>query len=464
MPQHKVAIFPRHPTSWAWLFEVARLLRDQSDLAPVMLLVTPEVAGYAAQCKDANIQFLNVSSARQQAIASHLGMIGRAVDRCDGFFAKHHRIANCFPVSLFRFIAMRRKLRAELNVYRAVLSKLSPIALLTPGDREMSPVPAMLRAAKDLAVPIVNYSFGSPYPQGLALQREGQSQFSTQWREFPPLVNFVVKNKFPRQLLDQQMLFSPGWLILAHWSLGMLSDNPWVQGGGLSDYLFQNSVQRRESYLASGVSEHKLVFTGDPSLDSLHAAYENRDAIRARLGVSAGPKVIMFSLPNDYEHGLCDLQSHRTRMRDYLSILSKCEAKTFVSLHPKAKADDYRDLMSEYKLTLLPERLAGVLPAADVFVASGSSTIPWAQLCGIPVINLDYLGIREPEVEAADTVETPAGFERLLHNILASRGKPVSDDAVRSENLFDGQSGKRIIRFLSSLADNPFPGAAARQA
>ena len=67
------------------------------------------------------------------------------------------------------------------------------------------------------------------------------------------------------------MLFSPAWLTFAHANLGMLSDNPWVQGGGLSDYVLQHDARRRQGFIDLGVPARKLVDVGDPSLDLLYA-------------------------------------------------------------------------------------------------------------------------------------------------------------------------------------------------
>ena len=152
-------------------------------------------------------------------------------------------------------------LRSEYDVFRQALEKLRPAAVMVPGDRETSPVPAFLKAASDLGIPIVNAGFGSPFPEGVALSRVGFPRFSLEWRHFPPLLNFVAGLLFPRQVYNApqgRMLFSPAWLTFAHASLGMLSDNPWVQGGGLSDHVLQHDARRRQGFLDLGVPARNL--------------------------------------------------------------------------------------------------------------------------------------------------------------------------------------------------------------
>ena len=213
-------------------------------------------------------------------------------------------------------------------MFRQALEKLRPAAVMVPGDREASPVPAFLKSASDLGIPIVNAGFGSPYPEGVALSRVGFPRFSLEWRHFPPLLNFAAGLLFPRQVYNApqgRMLFSPAWLTFAHASLGMLSENPWVQGGGLSDYVLQHDARRRQGFIDLGVPARKLVDVGDPSLDLLYAAYRDRDAARAQLlkthSLPPRAELVIFSVPNDAEHGVCDMASHLDRMRGYFEGL-----------------------------------------------------------------------------------------------------------------------------------------------
>lgn len=397
------------------------------------------------------------------------GRLRRLLASLGTFFARHDQIANCLPVSLFRFVDMRRQLQSEYDVFRQALAKMKPAAILAPGDREASPVPAALKAASDLAIPIVNASFGSPYAEGVALSRVRFPRFSLEWRHFPPLLNFAAGLLFPKQAYTApqgRMLFSPAWLTFAHASLGMLSDNPWVQGGGASDYVLQHDARRRQGFIDLGVLERKLVDVGDPSLDRLHAVYRDRETVRAQLtkahSLPARPKLVILSVPNDAEHGVCDMRSHLERMRGYFEVLGKSGANVLASLHPKSRREDYEALAEQSGIALMTERLADALPAADLFVCSTSSTVFWARLCGVPTIHLNYWKVLDADFEGVagvENVETPAEFSKVLMRYIAldTIDPAFQREAVRlrDDNQFDGKSAERIQQFLLGLVRSP---------
>lgn len=461
-----VALFPRHATSWVKLFDLACTLRDGGKIRPVMILPTPEMSAYTAACARADIEVVDLSLAREADLAINGGTLRKLLASLGNFFVRHDRIANCLPISLLRFVDMRRWLRSEYDVFRRALEKLQPAAVMVPGDREASPVPAFLKAASDLGITIINAGFGSPYPEGVALSRVGFPRFSLEWRRLPPLLNFAAGLLFPRQVYKApqgRMLFSPAWLTFAHANLGMLSDNPWVQGGGLSDYVLQHDARRRQGFIDLGVPARKLVDVGDPSLDLLYAVYRDRDGLRTQLlkdyALPVRSKLVIFSVPNDAEHGVCDMMSHLDRMRGYFELLGNSGANVLASLHPKSRREDYQPLADQSGVVLMNERLANALPAADLFVCGTSSTVFWARLCGIPTINLDYWKVRDADfvgVAGVENVETSAEFEKAVtrHIALDTIAPAFQREAarLRDDNQFDGKSTQRIEKFLLGLA------------
>ena len=65
-----------------------------------------------------------------------------------------------------------------------------------------------------------------------------------------------------------------------------------------------------------------------------------------------------------------------------LAICSKL-GQVWISLHPKMKVTDYEKTSKKYGAVILAERLNKALPIADLFIATNSSTVFWALLCGI---------------------------------------------------------------------------------
>lgn len=478
-PKKAILLLPRHPTSWRKLFEIAVLMRESPDLRPIFVLANAEMVGHANECRLHGIDHIEVYSRIEQDVQNRSPILAPLMKQLSRWFSRHDRLANCFFVSLFRMTEMIRRLKIEYRVYGEICKSERPAAILVPGDRELSPVPGMLRAGRELGIPTIIVATGHPYTQGVAFFRKPYSRFRVSLADRPPLLNFYAARRYPKQVHETAygpMLFSPGWIVCALASLNMLPENPWVQGGGHSSYVLLNDRRRINAFLELGAPEHKLVLLGDHLLDPLFNAWSERDVVRSNFfkahGLPADSKLIMFSVPNDAEHNVCSWDEHLGRMALYFEKLGNARANVFLSLHPKSSPESYRALAEKRGLKFATQRLTEILPAADIFVCSGSSTIQWAQLCGVPAINLDYFSLKD--VEYVDTpgvynVVSPEEFEQLLQLTLA--GNNTLDAAFRQHSAdlragcrFDGQSGQRICSFLSvGINEIPLGGTAPRR-
>jgi hypothetical protein len=57
------------------------------------------------------------------------------------------------------------------------------------------------------------------------------------------------------------------------------------------------------------------------------------------------------------------------------------------------KYETYKFIEQQYKIYIAKEKLADILPVADIFSATFSSTVQWAVLCEIPAIVFDFYGL-----------------------------------------------------------------------
>ena len=464
-PERPAVFFlPRHPTSWVRMLDQARVLRDSGSFTPVMVLATAAMAKMAETCRAEGLTFVDatgeIERRRLEAAPRQHGW----GERLETWAQRRDRLGCLLPLSLLRLVHLRRRLRAEYAEFRALCERWQPVAILVPGDRELSPVPPMLRAALDLEIPSVIAFSGVPDPAGAAGLRRHDKRFRLDLRSLPPLLNFYAARRYPRQVCDSRfgrMLFSPGWLVLALASLDMLSANPWIQGGGNSRYILQNSKRRMRHFIERGVPESKHVFVGDLTLEPLHAAKHERESVRKRLTSSAASKLVVMSVPNDAEHNACDWPTHLARMAAFMRPLAESGAQVVLSLHPKSKAEDYRALAERFGFRFADRPLVEILPAADLFVCSGSSTVLWANLVEVPAINLDYLDVGNFEnraVPGVTSVRTAAAFaaalEQALHGMTAEARQALADYAaeMREDSLFDGRAGARFCAFLETLA------------
>jgi hypothetical protein len=469
-----VVLVPRHATSWVKFFDLANAIRADGRFQPLLALPTAEMAQRASECQRAGLAYADMSEALQAAVQSGgrwLQAVGAFLDRLAGRF---ERVGNCLPLSLLRMHAMRRRLRAEYQVFRDFFGRTQPVAVCVPGDRELSPVPPVLKAAGDAGIARLNAGFGVPWVTGVVHQREPYVRFRVDWPAIPLLLNVFAARKWPQQVLhlpESKLLFSPGWLLLALNAEGMMAPNPWVQGGGLSDYLLQNSRPRIEGFLQLGVPAQKIFLTGDPTLDLLHRSWKQRSAIRSELassyGFATGEAMVVMSVPNDPEHGLGTFAEHRERMEGYFRCLSQSGIKCLLSLHPKSKPETYRDLAEKWGHRIVARPLAEYLPAVDLFICSASSVMLWAQLVNIPILNLDYRALRDPDYLGMPGIIEIKNEGDLLDRLSTWRNEGFHSKAfeehsekLRRDSLFDGVAGERLCNFVADLANIPSHSAA----
>ncbi|MEK9968291.1 MAG: hypothetical protein VW600_04090 [Ferrovibrio sp.] len=460
-----VAFLPRHATSWVKMLDLAAVLKRDGSFSPLVLLTVEALAGRRAECEAAGIECMDlVEDLKACKIAD--GWIATAIRSAADWFKRHDKLSASLLGGILQSITLRRQLRAEYDVFQNLFQTIAPCALLAPGDRELSPVPPALKAARDLGVPVVVAAFSSPYTEGLVQARQHLHRFQLAISKWPPLLNLLARFMLPHQAIATArgaILFSPGWLTLTLAAEEMLSENPWIQGAGNSDFHLQHSYQRMADFIRLGAPSERMVMVGDVALDSLYRHFESRTGLRrsldAQYGFMPDAPLAVFAVPNDAEHDVCSWDEHLERMDAFFKVLPSKSTNIVLSLHPKSPPERYAPLAGKYGLIIGQQRLYDILPAADLYICSGSSTVLWAQLCGIPVLNLDYLNIRDADfvsVSGIVNVVTPGELFSVLEQWRAGKN-PFGDvlkrsTELRKDCLFDGRSGARILDFLNTIS------------
>ena len=438
-------LYARHDSAFREMQPIARLVREQRRFLPVFLFATAEAEARVADCEAEGLGYLLLDPVPPQ----------------DSGVTDHGTLAG-----LRRLGQVRRRLRQDYGRLRALLEILDPFFLGVPGDRELGPGPPLLRAANDLDVPVMIVSPAFPSSDSEAKKRAEPRRFKLRLRDGAPLLNGYVGWRLPAQRRETAFgprLFTPGWLTLALHREGMLSAAPWRQGGGPSQYLMVQGEEQAARFRAMGCPPEKLKVLGHMEHDLLHRAWCEREARRrelaARHGFDPASRLVVFAVPSYAEQGLMPMAEQLDALDGYGAALRESGAAVVLSLHPKSRAEDYRAFAERHGLKLEAERLFRLLPAADLFVSGGSTTIDWAILCGIPVIDTDIPGLdidlwdKEPAVLR---VKTLAAFDEALQRLLGEAGGLDELAAVqrqRSEQLarFDGRVAERFLDFLDEL-------------
>ncbi len=463
-----VLFLPRHATSFSKMRMQCQVLVGSDDLRPVMVLADPRTYAYAESCSADGIEVLNLSAldgggADPVVTAERCWekLCARAPERWRGVL-RHDRVAHGLAVGWWRRCRVVAGYAAQRQFWRGLLAAIDPAAVIMPGDRELGFVPPVLAAARDVGVPSVVSAINIPTLDSVAATRVGKARFAVTGL-WPLLANLWAVWRHPGQVAESghgRLLFSPGWLVGALQALGMLPHHPWTQGGGYSDYVLLDGPRKRRKFIALAAPEAKLRIVGDLAHDILYEAYARRADIRRQLclhhGLDGDKPLYIFAVPIFAEHNILPWEKHLSALRAFMTSLSSHTTNVLLSLHPKSSIETYRSLVAEFGFRSADQPLANILPAGDVMICGNSSTVDWAILCRMPVIDLDYAGLEDsafadceavikvsrPDMLAATIVHCEQNVEHLRR----------AQDAIASDlAMFDGRCAERYCAFLNGL-------------
>jgi len=360
-----------------------------------------------------------------------------------------------------------RDLHRNLTHARRIFDKHKPVAVLLTGDRNLGIEAAMIRAARERGCPTVVVPFAYSGSDDVAYTRIRRYGSLHKLDSGPfGLLKRWIRRKYPTQIYQSvhgPLIFFTPTMTIALSLLRMLPPNPWCSGGGLSDAVAVSGEEDRERYIRMGVPQTKIVITGEPSHDSLFEAREAKTSLlselRTRYGLSAEGKVIVCALPHLAEVEVMDWTQHWNEIEFLVESLASTGANVLVSLHPKSTFNKYEFLEGKFKVHLLHEPLRDVLPVADIFVATYSSTVRWAVLLGIPTIVVDFynfnLSIYDHLKGVVKVTEKPMllpTLDKILNDAAyyqsLQRGQYEDGQKIAP---FDGNANKRIIDLINKL-------------
>jgi UDP-N-acetylglucosamine 2-epimerase len=454
-----IALLPLTRTNWPIMVRLARELKilENDPVRPIIILSNRLVKTLAADLGD-EIQCIEVQDFPGPSLATpgeaRVAWTGGLVDGLRTMARGRWLEPLLCGYKTFQ-------ISRQLKMAKRLLKELRPRAIVVPGDRNTGLEPLVLRAGRELGiVSIIPPIAISATLEGLFIaRRQNAGYFVTHRPDF--------KRRFPNQwrhdpLSGEDLSFYGKTTTRAYDKRSVLSDNPWVIGGGFSDWVMAESEDAKRRYVDLGVAAEKIVVTGHPDHDELAASLRDKKATRLQLinkyGLDPSQKILVLCLPNWAEVGFKTWEWHWAENEFLCRCATRVNCNVLLSLHPSQSREQYVFLEKCYpSLRILDERLATVLPATDIYVTGlSSSTVPWAVLAGVPTVLADHYSEKDrihfglpgvtyvPESKDLEaTVERLVGdenyFEELRRRQYASGhlyGKP------------DGRAMKRIIQTL----------------
>ena len=248
---------------------------------------------------------------------------------------------------------------------------------------------------------------------------------------------------------------------------GLAVPNPWLVNTGQLDMIALESQSACAAYRAQNFENGRLIVTGHPFHDRLHAALAARDDKRAelaqRFSIDPDTPWLLVAMPPDQSghRPVADGADFDALIHQFCQMSADITGwPVLVSPHPNLLGKD-RDKLRAGPAHLIEEPIADYLPLADGFLASVSTTIKWALALGVPVIDFDCFEyaypdfLDEPGVHTAKSKSDLTGWLQHLANpdrLAAWRA------AAQARSIWWGQiDGQAMDRIITRLFNASIP-------
>jgi len=323
------------------------------------------------------------------------------------------------------------------------------------GDRHTGYEPIFLSISKSLSIPIViPYMVYFQEKEGLAkkgfkvLNAMLSSRYSKNSQE-----------RFSSHRVDNRFYY-PNYIANSLSRLGVLTANPWFMGGGSSDILCLPNLYMKNHYIKNGISGNKIKIVGDIAYDTLYRNTLKKQTIRLAVALNyyldVNKKNIIIALPQLGEHGILSWREHWKEIAFLMGNVNSLNQNILISLHPKMDRSAYTFLEKKYNCRILNENLLDVLVAADMFVATFSSTVLWSTLCGIKTAVVDFYGLNYSMYDfltSVEKIDNKKNLKKSLLRVLSSQIDFTCDwEKLSKEKVFDGNTAQRYVDLIAEVA------------
>lgn len=370
------------------------------------------------------------------------------------------KVYEFFKISfLFRKVLEKREKKLLLKMYKAeefLRDKIKNIDIaFIMGDRHLGLEPVVIKLCNLYNVPTL-----IPFLVHPAEEEDLVKSSKNKYTNSLFVSTYIKKSqeRFKHQKRKNKFYYNHEVANALH-KYGVLSENPWFLGGGKSQIICLANEYFKSHYTKHGVSQEKIKVIGDTAYDNIYRAFckknKNKKIIINKYKLDKSKKILIISLPQLAEHNLLSWDEHWKEIDYIVDVLSKQNMNLLISLHPKMDIKQYLFLEKKYDCRILKERLSDIIPIADIFVSTVSSTILWAVLCGIKTILVDFykldLSIYD-FLSSIHIIKNKNNFNKKLLEI-ASQEIDFTEDwkSLSREKVFDGKTIQRYVELIKEV-------------
>lgn len=357
--------------------------------------------------------------------------------------------------------------KKEIKDINNIFEKIEPSILILAGDNAGYNTALFIKIGHLKNIPSV------VIPSWMAGPKEAaEAHCNNPENQLKSISNKIVGMLFPEWIYEHKgrmLIRWPSYKIILMKLFKVEPPLPWVLLSGYADRILIESSEMQEYCLREGIGKKQLRLTGSIANDEIAEIYKNRASKRndlySKYNLDNNKPLLLCAMPPDLLYSgkkpQCLFNSYDDLTEYWQRSLSEITAyNVIISLHPSTAKNDLYNI-AKFNLRVIDESISEIIPLVDLFVASVSSTIQWAIMCGIPVLNFDVYRFHYTDYMHVDGVlycEELEHYEQLLSKLISDQKfyNNVKADQLNFSSrwgFMDRKSGKRIVNNLIELID-----------
>jgi hypothetical protein len=469
----KVLLLINTMTYFTCLVEIARLLERKSALEPLFCfpqyypnierdisIVISENMNYIIGFKERSKKEITIASPNVTG-ANYIISLLKDIMRY-----LHVRTLYYLAVELLKY-------HKEFKKARRLMRKEKPGLLVLAGDNLGYNTSIFVKVCHENNIPSVIIPSWMAGPKEAAEAHYCNPEHDC--REISNYIASVILPNYAYEYRGKKILRWPAYKIFAMKLFGVSPPLPWVLNSGEADAILVESKAMLEYMLQEGLPAEQVKLVGSLANDVI---YNNQDdlinkknRLYKQLNMPADRPLILSALPPDQLYGYgrpeCEFKTYREIVEMWIkSLAAGKKYNIIISLHPSVKYEELK-YIEEWGVRIFQDNIKRVIPLCDIFVASISSTIQWAIVCGKPTINYDVYKYKYTDYENVDSViyaDNINDFMDILNKLCNDKEYYASILKAASDNKkawgeMDGKCGERILSCFEELMRGISPGA-----
>tara|TARA_B100001750_G_C15269146_1_gene476621 strand:- start:135 stop:773 length:639 start_codon:yes stop_codon:yes gene_type:complete len=207
-----------------------------------------------------------------------------------------------------------------------------------------------------------------------------------------------------------------------------------------------------------GLEREKILNFGALEYDNLLNSINNKENIVKEFFSNRKfikkKKIILFSVPHNPEHNIISMKKQLKHLKIIFEVLYRIKENVILIFHPKTNLNFYKNLIKNYNFIISKKSYIDLIPISDMYLCGNSTTVSVAEICNIPIINLDFVNLNFSWIKSKklkSVINMNNLYLILKKEIYKIKKKKTNIPRLNKDYTINGRSRKNFINFLHKL-------------